>query len=80
MIALQEWMPRNCCFVPVTMTKMINMMMMKMTMLSSGRNSPCLITQGALKLWAEPVSHKNTQDDRDYHDQQLDREQIHIIT
>ena len=53
---------------------------MKMTMLSSGRNSPCLITQGALKLWAEPVSHKNTQDDRDYHDQQLDREQIHIIT
>lgn len=52
----------------VTMTVMMIMTvtepMMMMTILSSGRNSPCLITRVALGRWPEPVSHKNTLHDR----------------
>ena len=44
--------------LPMMMTMTMSMMMM--TILSSGRNSPCLITRVALGRWPEPVSHKNT--------------------
>ena len=43
--------------------------MLMISMLSGGRNSPCLITRVALGHWPEPVSHKNTHHDpcRQYH-------------
>ena len=60
----------------VTMTVMMIMTVtepMMMTILSSGRNSPCLITRVALGHWPEPVSHKNTHHDpcRQHHRQVL---------
>ena len=55
----------------VTMTVMMIMTvtepMMMMTILSSGRNSPCLITRVALGRWPEPVSHKNTHHSDHHH-------------
>ena len=47
----------------VKMMMTVTMPMMMMTILSSGRNSPCLITRVALGRWPEPVSHKNTHHD-----------------
>ena len=64
--------------IMMTMSMMMTMtmLMMMMTILSSGRNSPCLITRVALGRWPEPVSHKNTHhpDHPDHHDHRGEHE------